>query len=82
MSPLELALQRARMGFSADNTTEANQSSKLQGIANKMGGFKIVTNPKVTKKGNTTCGACLSAKATGAPLPPEHPNCRCKIQRA
>lgn len=81
MSPLQTALQRAKMSFGGTGTTEGNQQSKLQGIANKMAGFKIVTNPKVTKKGNTTCGACLTAKATGAPLPPEHPNCRCKIQR-
>lgn len=71
-SPASRALNKFR-------TSEGNQTSKLQGIANKMAGLRIMTDPRVTKKGNTTCAACLAAKATGSPLPPEHPNCRCKI---
>lgn len=79
MSPLQLAMQRAKMAFHSGGTTEGNQQSKLQGIANKMTGLKIKTDPRVTAKGNTTCAACRAAKATGAPLPPEHPNCRCQV---
>lgn len=81
MSPIQLAMQRARVGFHTSGTTEGNQTSKLQGIANKMAGLKIVTDPRTTKKGNTTCTACLVAKRTGSPLPPEHPNCRCQIKK-
>lgn len=62
-------------------TTEGDQKSKLQGIANKMAGVVIRTDPRVTPKGNTTCAACFAAKRTGAPLPPQHPNCRCAIQK-
>ncbi len=73
MNPIKSVLNKAR------GTTESNQNSKLQGIANKMAGIKIVTDSRITPKGNTTCPACRAAKATGTPLPPEHPNCRCKI---
>lgn len=76
LNPVSLALQRARSG-----TTEGNQQSKLQGIANKMAGIVIKTDPRTTAKGNTTCAACRSAKATGSPLPPEHPNCRCTVKK-
>ena len=39
---------------------------------------KIWTDPSTTKKGNKTCPICLKAKKDGTPLPPQHPNCRCK----
>lgn len=71
-NPIMAVLNRTR-------TTEGNQSSKLQGIANKMAGMVIKTDPRVTAKGNTTCAICKTAKATGSPLPPEHPNCRCRV---
>lgn len=62
-------------------TNEGDQKSKLQGIANKVAGIKIVTDPRVTPKGNRTCTACLVAKRTGTPLPPQHANCRCYIKK-
>lgn len=34
----------------------------------------ILTNPSVTRKGNTTCPQCIEAARKGTPLPPEHPN--------
>ena len=49
----------------------------------RPGKAKIWTDPTTTKHGNTTCAACLAAKKNGTPLPPQHPNCRCKqIQSA
>lgn len=74
MNPYSKALNKA------GGTTEKNQGSKTEGVLNKMRGIVIKTDPRITKKGNTTCAACRAAKATGAPLPPSHPNCRCTVK--
>ncbi len=57
------------------------QKTAKQGVANKMAGYVIKTNPTKTALGNSTCALCKEAKRTGAPLPPNHPNCRCKISK-
>ncbi len=75
MNPISSALNKAR------GTTEGDQKSKLQGIANKMKGVVIRTDPRTTAKGNKTCALCLTAKRTGAPLPPQHRDCRCAVQK-
>lgn len=84
MSPLTAALERARsttFNRHSGGTSEGNQSSKLQGIANKMSGIVIKTDPRTTAKGNKTCLQCRMAKMTGSPLPPSHPNCRCTVHK-
>lgn len=58
-----------------------NKAQLMEGIKNKMAGIVIRTDPRITAKGNRTCQICLTAKATGAPLPPEHQNCRCWIEK-
>lgn len=62
-------------------TLDKFQKLKGQGLRNKLSGIVIRTDPRTTAKGNKTCVQCLTAKRTGAPLPPEHANCRCYIQK-
>ena len=39
----------------------------------------IYTDPRITRKGNTTCAACKLAARRGTPLPPNHEHCRCQV---
>lgn len=52
---------------------------KALSSAIRTGKPKIVTDPRTTRKGNTTCAACRLAARKGTPLPPDHANCRCRL---
>lgn len=80
-NPYEKVLQKASGKGSDLSRLSAIQRVMYKGFTNKSEGVKIVTDPTTTAKGNTTCQACITAKRTGAPLPPEHPNCRCSIKK-
>ena len=77
MNPITNALHKAQQG--APNATFRKLAK--QGVKNKMQGIVIRTDPSTTAKGNKTCAICKEAKRTGAPLPPQHRNCRCSIQK-
>ena len=74
-SPVSNALNKAQ----APNASFRKLAK--QGVKNKMAGIVIRTDPSTTAKGNRTCAICKEAKRTGAPLPPQHRNCRCHIEK-
>lgn len=81
-NPTQSALNKAK-GQNTGNSSVSRAFQKLakKGVQNKMSGIVIKTDPTTTALGNRTCRLCLNAKRTGAPLPPQHRDCRCYIQK-
>ena len=85
MNPISLALTKSREGNTGKTSQGGSSVSRAfakvanQGVNNKMKGIVIKTDSTTTFLGNKTCQLCLNAKRTGAPLPPQHKNCRCQI---